>query len=62
VRLIQKIYLSSGANIVEQPVMIKPDMLYSPTGLQGLGSFIAFKMSNSETGGICRKSLDNKLE
>jgi hypothetical protein len=54
--------LSIGANIVEEPVMIKPDMPYSPTGLQGLRSFMAFKMCNSETGGICRKSLDNKLE
>jgi hypothetical protein len=57
-----KIYLSSGANIMEQPFMIKLGILSGPTDFEGLRSLKAFKMSNSVMGGKCTKSLDNSPE
>jgi hypothetical protein len=61
-RLRSKTYLSSGANIVEQPFMMTPVIPSSPTDLQGLRRFIDFKMSNSEMGGNYKISLDNRAE
>jgi hypothetical protein len=57
-----KIYLSSGANIVEQPFMIKVGIPLGPTDFEGLRPLIALKMSNSLMGGKCKKSLDNEPE
>ena len=48
--------------IVEQPFKIETDIPSSPTDLQGLRPFIAFKTSHSEIGGNCRRSLDNRAE
>jgi hypothetical protein len=57
-----KIYLSSGANIVEQHFIMKPGIPSGPTDLEGLRRIIAFKMSNSEKGGNCKISLGNRAE
>jgi hypothetical protein len=57
-----KIYLSSGANIVEQPFMIKLGIPSGPTDFEGLRRLIALKMSNSLMGGEFKKSLDNERE
>jgi hypothetical protein len=62
VKLISKIYLSSGANIVEQPFVIKLGIRSSPTDLEGRRHVMAFKTSNSEMGENCEISLDNKSE
>jgi hypothetical protein len=61
-RLRLKIYLSSGANIVEEPSVIKLGIPSGPTDFEGLGRLIALKMSNSVMGGRCRKSLDKRPE
>jgi hypothetical protein len=57
-----KIYLSSGANIVEQPFMMKLGIPSGPTDFEGLRHLIALKMSNSLMGGKFKKSLDNERE
>jgi hypothetical protein len=44
---------------VEEPFMIKPGIPSNTTDLEGLRLIIAFKMSNSEMGGKCKKSLDD---
>jgi hypothetical protein len=57
-----KIYLSSGANIVEQPFMMKLGIPSGPTDFEGLRRLIALKMSNSLMEGKFKKSLDNERE
>jgi hypothetical protein len=47
---------------MEQPYLIKLGIPPGPTDLEGLRHVIAFKMSNSEMGGKCKKSLDNRPE
>jgi len=57
-----KIYLSSGANTVKHPFMIKLGIPSGPTDFEGLRRFMALKMSDSLMGGKCKKSLDDEPE
>ena len=50
-------YLSSGAKIVEQPFIMKLGMSSGPEDFQGLKRFIAIRMSDSDMGGRCNRSL-----
>jgi hypothetical protein len=59
-KLRSKIHLSSGANIMEQPFMIKLGVPSGPTDLQALRLLIVFKMFNSEMGSKCKKLLDSR--
>jgi hypothetical protein len=49
-----KIYLSSGANIIEKPFTIKLGVPSGPTDFEGLRRLMAFKMSNSVMGSKCK--------
>ena len=50
-------YLSSGGKIVEQPFIIKLGMSSGPEDLERLRRFIVIRMSDSDMGGMCKRSL-----
>jgi hypothetical protein len=50
-------YLSSGEKIVEQSFIMKLGMSSGAADLEGLRRFVALRMSDSDTGGCCKRSL-----
>ena len=50
-------YLSSRAKIVEQSFIMKLGMSSGPADLEGLRRFVALRMSDSDMGGRCQRSL-----
>jgi hypothetical protein len=50
-------YLGNGEKIVEQPFVMKPGMSSGPADLEGLRRFVVLRMSDSDTGGCCKRSL-----
>ena len=52
--------MSSGANIVEQPLIVVPGAPSIDIDCQGLWSFKALKTSDTEMGGNSQKSLVNR--
>ena len=55
-------YLGNGEKIVEQPFVMIPGMSSGPADLEGLRRFVVLRMSDSDTGGSCKRSLHSDTQ